>query len=472
MKKFDLETEPESLPVEFLPEERRVLLEDIGWLCLAASPASASEPLGVTSESNGNALLAASSPFLRLKRLEQFAAQAETLLPAVARQPHSALTAEFRTLPAERARGDAATMHQVMRSPAAMSALLSPAPRTVNVRERHAALTHDTPPNRLLAGIAQRMENDANALALLAAFCEDEAAEVQARRLAQIAQEWRRLPFCRDTAPMPMEQVETLLPVCQSSAPLPYKILFGHWAEYTGTAEFDWSGVASLTLSSRALWQIYEIWCFGQIAQALEQMGATRLEGERIRITAEGLHLVAATGRASCLRFAWGKGKRANSTLRLYYQPLFISANRRVNAPEFEPDALADSMSDYQSRSHAMQPDYALQGRGKLIVLDAKMRTYSAPRSEQDDINKMHAYRDGIIRKGSAGRTSAVTAAWSVFAGIPNADFSLQAVRAYPNPTETEPFGSGEIGAIQLRPLAPRCLPLLTRLLETLGMKG
>jgi hypothetical protein len=467
MRKCDAEPEPESLPVEFSPEERRRLLEDIGWLCLAPAPSAAHSSVALTSTSEPSDLPAASSPFLRLKRLEHFWTQAQAVIPALLRQPQTALEAAVRSLPLDRARGDAFTIREIAHSPAAQIALLTPSRRMPTVRERHAALTHDTPANRLLVGIWAQMEREANALAHLAAYCEDSEAEALARMLAGSAGELRRYSLWRDLTPMPSEQIVGMLPALSAASPLSYRVLFEKWAEYAATAAFEWSGVAALTSDARAGWQLYEIWCFGQIVQALEKLGATRQDTAAIRIMADGLHLVPATGRASCLTFALPNGRRKSSLLRLYYQPLFVSANRKLNAAPEEAEA-ADDLSGYVSRSHAMQPDYALSTRGKLILFDAKLRTYSAPQSEQTDIDKMHAYRDGIIRKNTAGRTSAVTAAWSLFAGIAKEKSPLDAIRAYPAPTDAEPFGTGEIGAIKLRPLDSETVPRLSRLLNHL----
>ena len=472
---FDTRNEP-SLPVEFAPEERRQLLEDIGFLCLSVNQAPGENTLRLAHSELSNDLIAANSPFVRLQRLEEFAAQILPLLLAAAKQPDTVLAVTSRRLPLDRLRGNSTTLSEIARSPQVQFSLVKPRSPLPLLSESHSALSFNTPANRLIAALLRQLSAEANTLALLAAFCADMEAEAQARHLENRTRSLLSQELWREQRLLPPSQITSLLPVCRAKASLPYRLLLDHWQQYREkSAGFDWSGLATLTLSERALWQVYEIWCFLQIAQAAQSLGWRLIGNTQIQITAEGMHLVPATGQTSCLSFAPPNTPRKSkdSILRLFYQPLFVSANR-------PPTPEISDAERYVSRSHAMQPDYVLNFRGRLIVFDAKLRSYSVVGAEQEDIDKMHAYRDGIVRHTGQSVRSAVSAAWCLFPGMGEqgergnreqgtGDRATHAdIRAYPAPTETHPFGNGDIGAIRLRPLDVTSQETLQKLLTTL----
>jgi hypothetical protein len=361
--------------------------------------------------------------------------------------------------------------------------------------------TADTRANRLAVTLLEEIGREASALARLARFCGEAGEAVRAEHLAEAARLWRTTTFLRDLTPLaPRERAG--LPGGENtlrSAPA-YRALAAHWRRLYAAPRFDWTGSPLLDLPALEAWQLYEIWCFLKVAAALRDEGWRLTGGDALRWEAKGLRLALVKGRASRLRYLHpdyytskrrtGKAQvlssretaglapqcsrspetpvsslAAQEVLELFYQPLFPSANRRARASaracsDEEPAAFA-------SRSHAMQPDCALQWRGRLYLLDPKCRAYALPGEEQDDVNKMHAYRDAIVRRNAPRAPRAVAAAWCLFPGEPSPHPALaEAVRAYPTATPERPFGSAGIGAIRLRPGDTAAPSLLTRLLR------
>jgi 5-methylcytosine-specific restriction endonuclease McrBC regulatory subunit McrC len=107
-----------------------------------------------------------------------------------------------------------------------------------------------------------------------------------------------------------------------------------------------------------------------------------------------------------------------------------------------------------------MEPDITLERDHRLLILDAKWKAYGSyfpltplladeePRNASltDDLNQMHAYRDGIRN----GETQAVAAAWLLYPG--RSRTPDEGIIAFPQSTPETPFGGGQIGALQLRP--------------------
>jgi hypothetical protein len=105
---------------------------------------------------------------------------------------------------------------------------------------------------------------------------------------------------------------------------------------------------------------------------------------------------------------------------------------------------------------------------GRLLLFDAKFKTYAEPSSgEKDeaswhfrdgallpDIQQMHTYRDAIVR---GEHENVVSQSWLLYAGRLNV--ANPEMFAYPQITDEKPFGIGKVGAILLRPgLEPKSL--------------
>lgn len=471
MNTFYKSLDETSLPVAFSSLERRRLLEDIGFLCISVNQAFGAKTLAFSQTSQSNLLIAAQSPFLRLQSFAGLIHELLPLLLALTKQPDTVLTSRSRQLPMERLRGDPGTISEIARSPQAQFALIRLQTPMPFIAERQAQLGFETPLNRLIATLLHQLIADANSFAALAAFCADSEAKHQARHLSQSLTAILSQMLWREQTPLPVFQIPVLLPQMRAKAALPARLVLEKWERYREDAiEFDWSGLAELTLTERAEWQLYEIWCFLQLAHALQNLGWLPIGEGQISLAADGMHLVPATGRASCLAFAPPNSPRKSKAtpLRLFYQPLYVSANRQL------VEITDENSERYVSRSHAMQPDFVLDWRRRLVIFDAKLRSYSTFGAEQDDIDKMHAYRDGIVRRTGQSVRPAVSAAWCLFPGEGNREQGtanttmLSSVRAYPAPTEDAPFGSGDVGAVRLRPGDEAAQENLGRLLPLL----
>ncbi len=422
------------------------------------------------------------------------------------------------------------------------------------VSEPVLASTQNTWANRMVVSLLKDMAQEAKALARLASFCDDETAFEKAAGLADVAGRLladalrRGCPALRANEYDPPFAADLIA----RSAPA-YGVVYHGWRALHHPLDFDWTHAPMLALPSLEAWHLYEIWCCLQVATALLgagwQLEAANAQGAGesahplLRCTPQGLRLNMATGRASRLRFRKinGDGRRPNQrgrrkqdaeTLDLYYQPLFSSANqaafqqasgqpsqqtsgiafpapppaasqptnrtrnaRAVLAPAPPPDSSVVRRHDldlaFESRSHAMQPDIALHWRGALTLLDPKYRRYAQPSDAQDDINKMHTYRDAIVTRTGRGhktasKISGVQAAWCLFPGSSAQDASsiekrtdemqdrepgselTKTVYAYPTASAEHPFGTAGVGAFGLRPGQPDTLPRLAAFLTIL----
>ena len=503
------------------PHERRVLLEDIGLIAftLARSfqpvvnpsflPHEATVPTSPGRRLRGEAI---TSPLERLYLLSALWQEVQPALGAILRGPATRLAENTQLVRLAQARGGPKTASAVARSPhlaaawnhlhagssarvshapapASFSALPLPlAPVKAGTHPGHAAvqesrlfLSTNTWANRLTVRILADFAREARELGRLAAFCEAGVEAEAAMHLAENARTLRTHPILRDCPAL--SDSEAAPAQCASQIMrcwLPYQTLYSAWRQSACPLDFDWTHSPLLTLPALEPWHLYEIWCLLQVAYALHQAGWNLTRGALLQPTPRGLRLIPATGRASRLDFKRQeeeeKRRRAGldssliphpSSLSLYYQPLFSSANQRAGRSEGEEDGLT-----FGSRSHAMQPDMALHWRGRLIVLDPKFRIYAHMEDAQEDVNKMHAYRDAIVRRGTHARNTAspVEAAWCLFPGpIPDeAAACAGEVVAYPAASQEYPFGTAGVGALRLRPGDPQTAKRLAELLTFL----
>jgi predicted component of viral defense system (DUF524 family) len=316
------------------------------------------------------------------------------------------------------------------------------------VAERIALPTVDTPPNRMVKAILARFSRDLKDIADLADVVG--ASDVMAEAL-QLRHSVRRT---LRRSPWQNLRIDTAAPI----PPLPlavrthgaYRLIHDTYRRYRQGFVFDWSNPL-FSLPARETWLLYEFWCLFRIAAALREAGFRTVSAEDFALSRAGLTFSLVRGRASRLTFQ----DRAGRTATLTY-------NREFRA---KPDR-----DGWRSRSHRMRPDMTLESAGRLLLLDAKYKSYTEHLMETGelddepanlplvmDINQMHAYRDGIRR----GDTGDVSAAWVLYSGSPGSP--NRAVIAYPEPTPETPFGSADIGALLLRPLIEDRLTSLVR---------
>ena len=312
------------------------------------------------------------------------------------------------------------------------------------VAERFSAAHADTQENRLVKAALVRFARDLRDIADLAVVCAAPEVLTDALRLRhRFRVALRREPWRSATLiPNP-----TLPPTQLRNGA--YRIFHDALRRHRQGFAFDWRSPL-FHLPPRETWRIYEFWCLFQTADALRSLGFRAIAAEDFSLSRGGLTFTLATGNAARLTFAAADGRR------------IALAYRRAFSPSGEA---------WHSASHAMEPDISLESDGRLLLLDAKWKTYtensSAPPEEEsrnapltDDMNQMHAYRDGIRRGGKR----AARGAWLLYPG--KAGASNRAIIAYPEPTAEQPFGAGRTGAILLRPGIGG--QTLARLIETI----
>jgi len=413
-----------------------------------------------------------SSPWERLLLLSGLWPRLDTALHSIAAAPDMAAQPALHSLPIYAVQGGPDTLTRLARSPADYRAWTQATrqeepPLSARIQEQRSAHTVETPPNRIAADFLESLAQESQALRRLALFCDEPAAADAAARLAQRARYWlRQSPFCRCTRLARSGQAcptETLL----RCAPA-YHSLYTVIRQSRCSFHVDWSESAALRFPILEAWHLYEIWCFLRVGIALRDLGWQSVETDCLQVVQAGMRLRLAHGRASRIRF-----RRSHRTappadtgtvLELLYQPLFASAHRTSSRPQ----------TGFRSLSHVMQPDIALVQNGRILLLDPKYRSYGEAGQEQEDVDKMHTYRDAIVRTdANTGQTvPVVDAAWCLFPGLPQTPgVKLQRLRAYPAPAPDEPFGTAGVGAVQVRPGAdnPELGALLHHWLESFG---
>lgn len=440
--------------VRLSPQERTVLCGDILRFSLL---------LGREAQTGNDESVAAvtdpqadSSPWERLFLLVDLWPRLEASLRSIAASPNSATVSMPHSLPIQTVRGAPATLARLARHPADHRAWIQTTrqerPETpARLRESRPTHSVQTVPNRIATGFLEALTQEIQAWRRLALFCEEPTAITASAELSQRVRHWRRQsPFCECAAPAksgPPLPLESLL----RSAPA-YHSLYTAILQYRSGLQVDWSESAVLRFPILEAWRLYEIWCFLRVGAALRDLGWQPFETDCLQIVQTGMRLRLAHGKASRIRFrAAGQppaSRSADAGLELLYQPLFASAHRTSML----------SGAAYRSLSHVMQPDIALIRDGRLLLLDPKYRPYGEVGEEQEDVDKMHTYRDAIVRTDpiTGQAVPAVDAAWCLFPGVPISPASArqEPLRTYPAPTLDKPFGAAGVGAVQVRPAA------------------
>ena len=289
---------------------------------------------------------------------------------------------------------------------------------------------------------------EVQALYRLSLFCEEPAAIAAAEGLSRRIDHWRRQPPYCDISPSVMSGPPPPAEALLRSAPA-YRSLYEAIRRFRSGLHIDWSESAVLRFPLLEGWHLYEIWCFLRVGVALRDLGWQLFETDCLVIVPDGMRLRLAHGKASRMRFRAPRASTSlcgqGSLLELVYQPQFVGANQTSGR----------TSTGFHSLSHVMQPDVALIRDHRLLLLDPKYRPYAEFGAEQEDVDKMHAYRDAIVGTDArTGRTvPAVDAAWCLFPGLPRDSGANPApLRTYPAATPDRPFGTAGVGAVQVRP--------------------
>jgi len=377
----------------------------------------------------------------------------EAALQSIAASPDSASLPTVHSLPIQTARGNPATLARLARNPADHRAWIQetrqPEPTTpIRIQEQRPTHTVQTAANRIAARFLTELAQEIHALLRLSQFCEELHAVTLASGMAQNVRHWlQRSPFSECIPPTRNGTTLSTEPLLRCSPA--YRSLSNVLHQCRSGLHIDWTDSAIIRFPALEAWHLYEIWCFLRVGVALRALDWQPFETDCLQIVQAGMRLRLAHGKASRIRFQAPAGMttsdRGDAALELVYQPLFASANRTS----------ARLLSGYRSLSHVMQPDIALVRNGRLLVLDPKYRSYEELGGEQEDIDKMHTYRDAIVHiNADTGQTvPAVDAAWCLFPGVAVSPHSRpNRLRAYPASTPDQPFGTAGIGAVQVRP--------------------
>jgi hypothetical protein len=284
----------------------------------------------------------------------------------------------------------------------------------------------DTPSNRVLKTFLVKLRRDCGTTATLAENSGEMATARRALHLQTRLRGWLRTPVWQD---LPLDGVLSAVNPQHLSAS--QQVIFGFKRQYESGFCLDWHAPVFL-LPSRLTWQLYEMWAFFAVCEALREMGFVcqnnGKEESPVKVTPSGVRIVLETGVASRLTMKDSDGARVS----LYYQRSFGRE--------------AKGFSGWHSRSLACIPDLVLESDGRLLIFDAKFKTYKESGAELFDIRQLHAYRDGIYH----GNRQAVVAAYLLYAG--DVGGQSQPILAYPASTPEAPFGNEEVGGICFRP--------------------
>lgn len=441
--------------VAFSASERLALLNDIARIGLLLGKSLTESVLPLTKgEKRANRVIVA--PLEQMRRLAEQWRTARTLLPDATARQDTALTEIAATLPAAQSRGGRKAANEIARRPQSRAAWLAAASEKgaaaagrSRISEARPLSVTDTPANRFVVTLLENWRDRARTLAALAEFCAEAELAAEMERIAKQAEQWRQRPEWRGLRPLNAAQsFGAALSVPRW--PAAHRALAEQGRMTDRALRFDWKNSLRTDWPELEAWRLYEIWCYLKIAETLSGAGWKAQKknsggagGSAVRVSTQGISLQLEKGRKSELLFA-----RDSKELTLTYQTLFPSAAQSLNF----------AAARCVSRTHAMQPDICLEFGGRLYLLDPKFRAYEttqgsenahfarADSAMQEDINKMHAYRDAIV----CDEKNVVAAAWCLFPGGPNNERSQ--VIAFPPAVPENPFGAAGIGAICLRP--------------------
>ena len=369
--------------------ERARMLDDIARVSLAAGVRLFPDQPWQDLDVSAGSLAARKSPVERLGFIERVLPLLAQATAQIGWDPLAAAAEQARPIsPAFRAR-------RVTTQAVLQAARRGPDLRSLE--ETVTILSYDTPENRAVKSFLWMLERDCAAIARIAetqggAEGEAEAAE-RAGHCGRGLRGLLRAPWWEEVG---VDGAAWLKPVTQKAVGRPeYARVFHEMARYRAGFRFDWDH-PWLTLPPRESWRLYETWCLFIVLDALRAGGWEPVVGVRDDIAnlfavREGrLSLTLATGTAGRVALRSAEGRR----LALVYNQSFAEGRN--------------------SLSHTMQPDITLASEDRLWILDAKFKPYALGGEEGDDINQMHAYRDGIVDE--SGRRT-VARAWCLYVG-------------------------------------------------------
>ncbi len=428
--------------VGFTLQERTTLFAEIEQVCLLLG---ASE-LSIAVSSAQLKMTEAISPLERIRVLESVTALLTAAVPRYLQRPLSHLVQEEVVISLAKSQGGRDTMRRLARSPALTSVYEQNGLQRASLREAVNRAHPQEVPLQFIVQFLEDIARSASRLQPIALLCNAHEELDCLTRVVRACRDLRQVPPLGAIPFLPMRGWDALrgaLLALRGGVEL--QPLLQACEIYCSGFQSDFSESPLFLESGQYPWRLYEVWAFLRTAKGLVELGWKPQGAPFLRLSVCGLRLELAHGQESVVHFRRDPGE----TVALWYQPYFRSANQ------------ARGRAGYYSQTHAMQPDFGLESEGRWLLFDAKCKPYTEPRAEQDDINKMHTYRDAIMKEGQ----SVVEGAWCLFPGGSDGKVNIH---AYPSSTLEQPFGRAGIGAIKLRPgeRAQRLEPLLTHWLS------
>jgi len=391
--------------------ERARLLDDIARVSLAAGarlfPGQPWQDLDVAA----NSLAARKSPVERLGFIERTLPLLTQAAAQIGRDPLADPATQARPVSPARARR------------VTTQAVLQAARRGPDLRSLEETVTvasYDTPENCCVKSFLRLLERDCAAIGRIAGSEEEDEAAGRAEDCERRLRGLLRAPWWEQVAADGAAWCQP--PTRRAAGRAEYAGVFREMARYRAGFGFEW-GHPWLSLPPRESWKLYETWCLFIVLDALGVLGWVPIGGpggdtaELFTVREGRLTFTLATGKVGRVALRSPDGRR----LSLAYNRTFSEGRH--------------------SLTHTMMPDVTLACGDTLWVLDAKFKPYALPGEEGEDINQMHAYRDGIADE--AGRRL-VSHAWCLYAGQVDA----------PNRSHLT-YGRSEeaaVGALCLRP--------------------
>lgn len=277
--------------------------------------------------------------------------------------------------------------------------------------------SHDTPENRYTRALLEHCLLLAQRLEGRMRVRKRKAAEREAKSWSLQLDELLQHDLWREVGPLGQIPANSQTMLRKRG----YKELFRLDVALRMSLDLAWSHGSDLADGlvgdSRPVNQIYEYWCFFVLREILQGLCAEKGGGNFLTVTADGLRIQLAKGRRSECRFEFIGGNGARLPVSLFYNRRFL----RSRTPR------TDWSGSYTA---AFDPDYSIvvrapNGTAHWLHFDAKYRLerqhaeamFESDEDEdamagegvtdyevelvrvhkQDDLFKMHTYRDGIL---------------------------------------------------------------------------
>ena len=175
------------------------------------------------------------------------------------------------------------------------------------------------------------------------------------------------------------------------------------------------------TISTKAISDLYEVWCFLEIREQLQQLGFAQVDARQPRLNLSGVEAeLQESGMGAAFHFQRGSAETGDLVqLRLAHEPVFSATNRNkagdrvvswlnVQKPDIVIEATFPNgealywVFDAKYRVSRIDDPLADNEESDTTQIDGAALRDLAP---TDAINQMHRYRDAIVRTVADGRS-------------------------------------------------------------------